>query len=128
MACHQRATGLKPSVTRDDMAMTSISGAQIVAHALRDEGIRFTFGIPGAQNLELYDCLNNSADIQPVLVTDERSAPFIAGGLALTCGQPGCVLLVPGAGLTHALSGIAEAYMDNVPLLVLATGVRNDID
>jgi acetolactate synthase-1/2/3 large subunit len=62
-----------------------------------------------------------------VLVTDERSAPFMAGGLALVHGQLGCVLLVPGAGLTHALSGIAEAFMDNVPLLVLATGVRNDI-
>jgi acetolactate synthase I/II/III large subunit len=106
--------------------MTGISGAQAVACALRDEGIRFTFGIPGAQNLELYDCLDHSADIHPVLVTDERSAPFMAGGLALVCGQPGCVLLVPGAGLTHALSGIAEAYMDNVPLLILATGIRND--
>ena len=108
--------------------MSSISGAQVVARALRDEGIRFSFGIPGAQNLELYDCLDHSPDIQPVLITDERNAPFMAGGLALACGQPGCVLLVPGAGLTHALSGIAEAYMDNVPLLVLATGVRNDID
>jgi acetolactate synthase-1/2/3 large subunit len=108
--------------------MTSISGAQLVARALQNEGIRFTFGIPGAQNLELYDCFDHSADIHPVLVTDERSAPFMAGGLALACGQLGCVLLVPGAGLTHALSGIAEAYMDNVPLLVLATGVRNDID
>ena len=89
--------------------MTSISGAQAVASALRGEGIRFTFGIPGAQNLELYDCLGQSADINPVLVTDERSAPFMADGLALACGRPGCVLLVPGAGLTHALSGIAEA-------------------
>ena len=108
--------------------MTSISGAQAVASALRGEGIRFTFGIPGAQNLELYDCLGQSADINPVLVTDERSAPFMADGLALACGRPGCVLLVPGAGLTHALSGIAEAYMDNIPLLVLATGIRNDTD
>jgi acetolactate synthase-1/2/3 large subunit len=108
--------------------MTSIGGAQQVARAPHDEGIRFAFGIPGAQNLELYDCLDHSADIRPVLITDERSTPFMAGGLALACGQPGCVLLVPGAGLTHALSGIAEALMDNVPLLVLATGVRNDID
>ncbi|MBV8096635.1 MAG: hypothetical protein JO110_26005 [Acetobacteraceae bacterium] len=107
--------------------MTSLSGAQLVARALRDEGIRFAFGIPGAQNLELYDCLDHSADIRPVLVTDERSAPFMAAGIALACGQLGCVLLVPGAGLTRALSGIAEAYLDNVPLLVLATGVRNDM-
>lgn len=107
--------------------MTNLSGAQLVARALRDEGIHFVFGIPGVQNLELYDCLDQSEDIEPVLVTDERSAPFMAGGLALACGQLGCVLLVPGAGLTHSLSGIAEAYMDNVPLLVLATGVRNDI-
>ena len=59
--------------------MTSISGAQMVVRALQDEGVPFTFGIPGAQNLELYDCLDHSADINPVLVTDERSAPFMAG-------------------------------------------------
>ncbi len=108
--------------------MNSMSGAQAVARALWDEGIRFTFGVPGAQNLELYDCLDHSGEITPVLVTDERSAPFMASGLALACGQLGCILLVPGAGLTHALSGIAEAWMDNVPLLVLATGIRNDLD
>lgn len=108
--------------------MNSISGAQTVARALSDEGIRFTFGVPGAQNLELYDCLDHSGEITPVLVTDERSAPFMASGLTLACGQLGCILLVPGAGLTHALSGIAEAWMDNIPLLVLATGIRNDLD
>jgi acetolactate synthase-1/2/3 large subunit len=94
----------------DGIAMTSISGAQAVARALRDEGIRVAFGIPGAQNLELYDCLDHLADIRPVLVTDERSAPFMAGGLALASGQPGCVLLVPGAGLTHVRERIRAGH------------------
>ena len=59
--------------------MSSISGAQVVARALRDEGIRFSFGIPGAQNLELYDCLDHSPDIQPVLITDERKCALHGG-------------------------------------------------
>ena len=96
-----------------------LSGGEIVVRALQDEGIRFTFGIPGTHNIELYDALADSERIRPVLVTDEQSAGFMADGLWRASGSLGCVNLVPGAGLTHALSGIAEAYMDGVPMLVL---------
>ncbi|NIP94320.1 MAG: thiamine pyrophosphate-binding protein, partial [Akkermansiaceae bacterium] len=57
---------------------------------------------------------------------DEQSASFMADGLWRASGQLGCVNVVPGAGLTHAMSGIAEAYMDNVPMLVLGCGIRRD--
>ena len=103
-----------------------LSGGEIVVRALQDEGIRFTFGIPGTHNIELYDALADSASIRPVLVTDEQSAGFMADGLWRASGSLGCVNLVPGAGLTHALSGIAEAFMDGVPMLVLGCGIRRE--
>lgn len=101
-----------------------LTGGAIVVRALEDEGIRFTFGIPGTHNIELYDAIGESDRIRPVLVTDEQSAGFMADGLWRASGEMGCVNIVPGAGLTHALSGIGEAYMDGVPMLVLGCGIR----
>ncbi|MBI4409362.1 MAG: thiamine pyrophosphate-binding protein [Gemmatimonadetes bacterium] len=102
------------------------SGAEIVVRALEDEGIPFAFGIPGTHNIELYDALAESEKVRPVLVTDEQSASFMADAVWRASGKLGCVNLVPGAGLTHALSGIAEAFMDTVPMLVLGCGIRHD--
>lgn len=101
-------------------------GAREVVRALEAEGIDLAFGIPGTHNLELYDALASSRTVRAVLVTDEQSASFMADGAWRASGRMACVNLVPGAGLTHALSGIAEAYLDGVPLLVLACGVRGD--
>ena len=95
-----------------------LTGGEIVVRALEDERIPFTFGIPGTHNIELYDALADSSVVRPVLVTDEQSAGFMADGVWRASGSLGCVNIVPGAGLTHALSGIAEAYMDGVPMLV----------
>ncbi len=102
------------------------SGAAVVVRALEEEGVRFTFGIPGTHNIELYDALDRSDTVRPILVTDEQAASFMADGVARSSGRVGVLNLVPGAGVTHALSGIAEAFMDNVPLVVLTCGIRND--
>lgn len=104
-----------------------LTGGAIVVRALEDEGITATFGIPGTHNIELYDALADSATVRPVLVTDEQSASFMADGHWRASGRLACVNVVPGAGLTHALSGIAEAFMDNIPVLVLGCGIRQDI-
>jgi acetolactate synthase-1/2/3 large subunit len=101
-----------------------LTGGEIVVRALEAEGVRHAFGIPGTHNIELYDALGDSRSVRPVLVTDEQSAAFMADGLWRASGELGCVNLVPGAGLTHALSGIAEAYLDGVPMLVLGCGIR----
>jgi acetolactate synthase-1/2/3 large subunit len=106
--------------------MSKMTGGDIVVRALEDEGVAFTFGIPGTHNIELYDSLARSTRVRPVLVTDEQSASFMADGVTRASGQLAAVNLVPGAGLTHALSGIAEAYLDGVPMLVLACGIRRD--
>ncbi len=104
----------------------SDSGARVVVKALEDEGVAFTFGIPGTHNIELYDALDASATVTPVLVTDEQGASFMADGVSRSSAGLGVVNLVPGAGVTHALSGVAEALLDGIPLVVLACGIRTD--
>ncbi len=101
-------------------------GADIVVRALEDEGVRFAFGIPGTHNIELYDSLERSRSIRPVLVTDEQSASFMADAVSRVSGSVGVLNVVPGAGVSHALSGVAEAFMDNIPMVVLASGIRDD--
>jgi acetolactate synthase-1/2/3 large subunit len=103
-----------------------VRGGKLIVRALEDEGVRFTFGIPGTHNIELYDALQDSDSIEPILVTDEQAASFMAIGVSLTSDQVGVLNVVPGAGVTHAMSGIAEAFMDQVPLVVIACGIRND--
>lgn len=103
------------------------TGAWLARYALEQLGIRYTFGIPGVQNTELYDELNQSATITPMLVSHEGGASFAADGLSRLSGSVGTLVIVPGAGLTHASSGIAEAYLDGVPMLVICGGVRTDI-
>ena len=104
----------------------TLTGGRIVARALADEGIPFAFGIPGTHNIELYDALAETPSVRIVLVTDEQSAPFAADAVWRASGKMACVNIVPGAGLTHAMSGIAEAFMDNIPMLVLGCGIRRD--
>jgi len=106
--------------------VTKMTGGDIVVRALEDEGVPFTFGIPGTHNIELYDSLGRAERIRPILVTDEQSASFMADGVSRSSQQLGVVNVVPGAGLTHALSGIAEAFLDGIPMLVLACGIRRD--
>ncbi|HEX9107993.1 MAG TPA: thiamine pyrophosphate-binding protein, partial [Longimicrobiales bacterium] len=96
-----------------------MTGGEIVVCALQDEAVAYTFGIPGTHNIELYDALAEATSVRPILVTDEQSASFMADGVWRASGRLACVNIVPGAGLTHALSGIAEAYLDCVPMLVL---------
>lgn len=104
----------------------TMTGGAIVLRALEDEGIELAFGIPGTHNIELYDELFASSKVRPVLVTDEQSASFMADAAWRASGRMACVNIVPGAGLTHAMSGIAEAFMDAVPMLVLGCGIRRD--
>ena len=101
-------------------------GGRLVVRALEDEGIELAFGIPGTHNIELYDALAQSKRVRTILVTDEQSASFMADGAWRASGRMACVNVVPGAGLTHAMSGIAEAFMDTVPMLVLGCGIRRD--
>lgn len=101
------------------------SGGSLLVHALEQIGVKFTFGIPGVHNTEIYDELSKSS-IKPILVTHEGCASFAADGVSRTSDSIGTCLIVPAAGLTHAASGIAEAYLDGVPMLVITGGIRRD--
>ncbi|TVR77171.1 MAG: thiamine pyrophosphate-binding protein [Chitinophagaceae bacterium] len=102
------------------------SGAELVVYALEQVGVRYTFGIPGVHNTEIYDSLNSSELIKPVLVTHEGSASFMADAISRSTESTGTLVIVPAAGLTHAMSGIGEAYLDGIPMLIITGGVRND--
>ena len=103
------------------------TAAWLATHALEQLGVRFTFGIPGVQNTEFYDELNQSETITPILVTHEGSAAFIADAVSRVSGTIGTLAIVPAAGLTHASSGIAEALLAGVPMLVITGGIRTDL-
>lgn len=100
------------------------SGAWLVRFALEELGIRHTFGIPGVHNTEIYDELNKSSTVTPMLVTHEGGASFMADAVSRTSDTLGTLLVVPAAGITHAASGIAEAHLDGVPMLVISGGVH----
>jgi acetolactate synthase-1/2/3 large subunit len=105
------------------------SGAWLVRQALEQLPVSFTFGIPGVHNTEIYDELGKSEKIHPVLVTHEAGAAFMADGISRTArGQIGTLLIVPAAGVTHAMSGIAEAFLDGIPMLVISGGTRSDVE
>lgn len=105
------------------------TGAWLARYALEQLPISHTFGIPGVHNTELYDELNQSEKIRPVLVTHESCGAFAADAISRTGGgRIGCLVIVPAAGLTHAMSGIGECYLDGIPLLVITGGIRTDIE
>jgi len=102
------------------------TGAWLARYALEQLPISHTFGIPGVHNTELYDELQTSDKITPILVTHEGGASFMADAISRVSDNIGCLLIVPAAGVTHAASGIGEAYLDGIPMLVIAGGIRSD--
>jgi acetolactate synthase-1/2/3 large subunit len=103
------------------------TAAWLAVHALEQLGIKYTFGIPGVHNTELYDELNNSATVTPVLVTHEGGGAFMADGVSRASTDTiGALAIVPAAGFTHASSGIGEALLDGIPMLVITGGIRTD--
>jgi acetolactate synthase-1/2/3 large subunit len=102
------------------------TGAWLIRFALEQIGVKHTFGIPGVHNTETYDELNRSDQIQPVLVTHEGGAAFMADAISRTSKDIGTLLIVPAAGVTHAASGIGEAFLDGVPMLVISGGIHTE--
>lgn len=102
------------------------TGGVFARFALEQIGVRYTFGIPGVHNTELYDELDKSELITPLLVTHEMGGAFMAEGVSRTSDSIGTLAIVPAAGMTHALSGIGEAFLDGIPMLVISGGIRRD--
>jgi len=98
--------------------MGKISGAQAIVKCLQEEGVKTIFGYPGGAVLDLYDALMD-ADITNVLVRHEQGAVHAADGLARVTGEVGVAVLTSGPGATNGVTGIATAYMDSIPLVIL---------
>ncbi len=97
-----------------------LSGGEIIVQFLKDEGVEYVFGYPGGAVLHIYDALYGQEDIHHVLVRHEQAATHAADGYARSTGKPGVVLVTSGPGVTNAVTGIATAYMDSIPLVVLS--------
>src|SRR5258707_3200665 len=104
------------------------TGAWLTVYALEQIGARFTFGIPGVHTTELYDALNVSNSTTEVVGTHEGGGEFMADGVGRLSDSIGVLTVVPAAGLTHAASGIGEAFLDGVPMLVISGGPRTDTE
>jgi acetolactate synthase I/II/III large subunit len=103
-----------------------MTGAQLVRYALEQLGVRFTFGIPGVHNTEIYDQLASSEQITPIRVTHEGSGAFMADAVSRTSDGLGTLMMVPAAGTALAYAGMGEAFLDGIPMLVITGGIRND--
>ncbi len=99
--------------------MAELSGADILVEALRDLGVEIVFGYPGGAVLPIYDALFRSGRIRHILVRHEQAATHAAEGYARSTGKPGVVLVTSGPGATNAVTGITDALMDSIPMVVI---------
>jgi acetolactate synthase-1/2/3 large subunit len=104
-----------------------LSGGEMVSRALEDEGVEFIFGYPGGAVLHIYDALFKESKIPHILVRHEQAATHAADGYARATGKPGVVLVTSGPGATNAITGIATAYMDSIPMVVLSGQVQSHL-
>ncbi len=100
--------------------MKMMSGAAMVVEALKDVGVTHVFGYPGGAVLDIYDALFAQDDVKHVLVRHEQAAAHMADGYARSTGKTGTVLVTSGPGATNTLTGIATAYMDSIPMVILS--------
>jgi len=96
-----------------------LSGAEILVRSLKDEGVEYIFGYPGGSVLHIYDALFKQDDVKHILVRHEQGATHAADGYARSTGKPGVVLVTSGPGATNAVTGIATAYLDSIPMVVI---------
>jgi len=97
-----------------------LSGGEIVVQCLKDEGVEFIFGYPGGAVLHLYDAIFHQDDVKHILVRHEQAATHAADAYARATGKPGVVLVTSGPGATNAVTGIATAYLDSIPMVVIS--------
>ncbi|MCY4263423.1 MAG: acetolactate synthase 3 large subunit [Gammaproteobacteria bacterium] len=105
--------------------MEELSGGEMLIRALYDEGVEFLFGYPGGAVLHIYDAIFQQNKVEHILVRHEQAATHAADGYARATGKPGVVLVTSGPGATNAITGLATAYMDSIPLVVISGQVES---
>lgn len=104
-----------------------LSGGEILIRCLKDEGVEYLFGYPGGAVLHIYDALYQQQAVKHILVRHEQAATHAADGYARATGKPGVVLVTSGPGATNAVTGIATAYMDSIPMVVITGQVPSSV-
>ena len=104
-----------------------LSGGDLLMRALKDEGVKFIFGYPGGAALHIYDSIFRQKALDHILVRHEQGATHAADGYSRATGKPGVALVTSGPGATNAITGIATAYMDSIPLIVISGQVQSHL-
>lgn len=104
-----------------------LSGAEMIVRSMIDQGVKHIFGYPGGSVLDIYDALHEKSGIDHVLVRHEQAAVHMADGYARATGEVGVVLVTSGPGATNAITGIATAYMDSIPMVVFSGQVMSSL-
>ena len=104
-----------------------LSGGHILVQCLKDEGVEFVFGYPGGSVLHIYDAIFHQDDVKHILVRHEQGATHSADAYARATGKPGVVLVTSGPGATNAVTGIATAYMDSIPMVIISGQVPSPV-
>ncbi|KRO34434.1 MAG: acetolactate synthase 3 catalytic subunit [SAR86 cluster bacterium BACL1 MAG-121105-bin34] len=104
-----------------------LSGGDLLMRALKDEGVKLIFGYPGGAALHIYDAIFRQKALQHILVRHEQGATHAADGYSRATGKPGVALVTSGPGATNAITGLATAYMDSIPLIVISGQVQSHL-
>jgi acetolactate synthase-1/2/3 large subunit len=104
-----------------------LSGGDLLMRALKDEGVKIIFGYPGGAALHIYDAIFRQKALQHILVRHEQGATHAADGYSRATGKPGVALVTSGPGATNAITGLATAYMDSIPLIVISGQVQSHL-
>ncbi|MDX1590205.1 MAG: acetolactate synthase 3 large subunit [Oleiphilaceae bacterium] len=107
--------------------MELLSGADMIIRSLKDQGVEYIYGYPGGAALHIYDALFRQDDVKHILVRHEQAAVHMADGYARASGEPGVVLVTSGPGATNTITGIATAFMDSIPMVVLCGQVVSNL-
>ncbi len=105
----------------------NLSGGEILIQCLKEEGVDYVFGYPGGAVLHIYDAFFRQQHVRHVLVRHEQGATHAADGYARATGKPGVVLVTSGPGVTNAVTGIATAHMDSVPMVIISGQVPSAV-
>ena len=111
----------------DEGGYVDLSGGEIIIRCLKEEGVEYLFGYPGGAALHIYDAIYRQEDVKHILVRHEQAATHAADGYARATGRPGAVLVTSGPGVTNAVTGIATAYMDSIPMIVITGQVPSTV-
>ncbi|MBQ0959714.1 acetolactate synthase 3 catalytic subunit [Ideonella sp. 4Y11] len=115
----KRAPMAQPQTTPPATPAAEPNGSEILVRCLQAEGVKFIWGYPGGSVLYIYDALYGQESIQHVLVRHEQAAVHAADGYARATGDVGVALVTSGPGVTNAVTGIATAYMDSIPMVII---------